>query len=81
MLEERVRAHLREVRERKRTGQCFDTQGTKAFIQEQEAFLASMSHEIVDENKVTKGVLGDSHLLSQDLKDQAAAKRLKLRAA
>src|SRR5277367_5274583 len=72
MLEERIRAHLKEIRERKRAHRHFDTAASKAFIAEQERFLAIMNREIVDEDKVTKGYTdADCHLLSADLKTQS----------
>jgi hypothetical protein len=45
---------------------------TKEFIAIQQEFLAVMSRELVDEDKVTKGYTdGDAHLLSADLKTKA----------
>jgi hypothetical protein len=71
MLEERIRAHLKDIRERKRAHRPFDTAASKAFLAEQEQFLAVMNREIVDEDKVIKGFTDDSHLLSSDLKKQS----------
>jgi hypothetical protein len=70
MLEERVRAHLKQIRDRKRALRGFDTVATKAFIAEQKDFLDSMLKEMIDDDKVTKGFTDDSHLLSTDLKAQ-----------
>ncbi|KIX00354.1 uncharacterized protein Z518_10493 [Rhinocladiella mackenziei CBS 650.93] len=75
MLEERIRAHLKEIRDRKRARRGFNTAATKAFIREQKGFLDSMLREIVDEDMVTVGFLdGDTHLLSDDLKVQSRKK-------
>ncbi|EXJ79046.1 hypothetical protein A1O3_08547 [Capronia epimyces CBS 606.96] len=75
MLEERIRVHLKEVRDQKRGRRGFNTAATKAFIAEQKAFLDSMLREIVDENQVTVGFTdGEAHLLSDDLKVQARKK-------
>ena len=72
MLEERIRAHLKGIRDRKRAHRRFDTGSSKRFIAEQEAFLIAMNQELVDEDKVTKGFTdGSSHLLSEDLKLQS----------
>ena len=61
MLEERIRAHLKEMRDRKRAN--------RRFIVEQQNFLAAIDRELVDEDKVTKGFTdADAHLLSADLK-------------
>jgi hypothetical protein len=68
LLEERVRAQLKELRDRKRARRSFDTGAAKAFITEQRNFLDSMLREIVDEDLVTVGYTDDSHLLSDELK-------------
>jgi len=71
IMEERIRAHLKEIRDRKRAGRVFNTAATKRFIAVQEDFLAVMSREIVDEDKVTKGfTAAEDHLLSADLKSR-----------
>ncbi|RMZ92677.1 hypothetical protein DV736_g98, partial [Chaetothyriales sp. CBS 134916] len=75
MLEERIRAHLKEIRDRKRARRGFNTASTKGFIAEQQSFLASMMKELVDDDKVIKGFTDcDSHLLSDDLKARARKK-------
>lgn len=74
ILEERIRAHLRDIRERKRARRGFHTASTKYFIAEQQNFLHSMLREIVDDDKVIKGFTDDSHLLSNDLKIQLKKK-------
>lgn len=68
MLEERVRAHRKELNDRKRAGRNFDTAATKAFITEQREFLESMLQEMVDEDQVVKGHTTQSHLRSNNLK-------------
>jgi hypothetical protein len=75
MLEERVRGRLKEMRERKRARRSFSTSRFKKFLEEQEAFLAKMNREIVEDNLVQKGVTDDSHLLSEDLKLKQNSKR------
>ena len=77
MLEERIRAHLKEIRDRKRANRRFNTAASKRFIAEQQEFLAAIDREMVDEDKVIKGFTdADSHLLSDDLKLQSK-KRLR----
>ena len=71
MLEERIRTHLKETRDRKRARRGFNTAATKRFLAEQEKFLSSMNREIVDDDKVIKGFINDSHLFSDDLKLQS----------
>jgi hypothetical protein len=75
MLEERIRAHLKEIRDRKRANRRFDTAASKSFIVEQQNFLAAINREVVDEDKVIKGFTdADAHLLSADLKLQSKKK-------
>jgi hypothetical protein len=69
ILEERIRSHLREIRDRKRVRRPFNTRASKRFIAEQESFLAAMNRELVDEDKVTKGFTdSDGHLFSDELR-------------
>lgn len=70
MLEERIRAQLKEIRDRKRARRGFSTVAAKAFIEEQRNFLNVMLREMVDNDKVISGFTDDSHLLSEDLKIQ-----------
>ena len=70
MLEERLRAQLQGIRDRKRAKRGFPTKNVKKFIADQRDFLDAMLSELVDEESVTKGYLDDSHLLSDDLKAQ-----------
>ena len=65
MLEERTRAHLKQVRDRNRAGRSFDTVSTKIWITEQKRFLESMLREMVDDDKVVRGYTDDSHLISE----------------
>ena len=74
ILEERIRSHLKDIRERKRAHRNFDTKKTKAFLKEQEAFLMAMNREMVDEADVVEGFCDDSHLLSNDLRAQSRKK-------
>ena len=77
MLEERIRAHLKHVRDRKRANRKFDTASSKRFIEEQGQFLATMNQQMLDEDKVTKGFTDASHLLSEDLREKSV-KRARL---
>jgi hypothetical protein len=70
MLEERFRAQLKELRDRKRARRGFNTAAAKGFIQEQRDFLDVMLREMVDDDKVVVGFTEDTHLLSDDLKAQ-----------
>lgn len=67
ILEERVRDQLRALRETKRSGKKLNISRFKDFLQQQEAFLAHMSREMVDDQLVIKGEIDDSHLLTSDV--------------
>jgi hypothetical protein len=56
------------MRDRKRANRRFNTGFLKQFIHEQIEFLEHMDREIVEDDMVIKGVTGDSHLISEDLK-------------
>lgn len=55
ILEERIRAQLKDLREKKRAGKKLNTRALKKFLKEQEVFLAHMNKEIVEDDKVEKG--------------------------
>ncbi len=75
MLEERVRAHLKEIRDSKRARRGFNTAASKAFITEQKNFLDSMMSELVDEDRVIMGITDSKvHLLNVDSKGQSRKK-------
>ncbi len=76
MLEERLRAQLKEIRDRKRARRGFNTAAVTAFIAEQKDFLDVMLREIVEDDKVVRGFTDDSHLVSDDLKVDAQQKVL-----
>ncbi|GAD96394.1 conserved hypothetical protein [Paecilomyces variotii No. 5] len=71
MLQDRFRDMNRLARDRHRAHRPFDTRGVKRFIREQIEFLQHMEKEIVDEDKVQKGIFDDSHLISEDLKQRS----------
>ena len=64
ILEERIREQLKTLRETQKTGRKMKTKDLKAFLREQEVFLAHMNKEMVDDEHVTKGSIDDSHLVS-----------------
>ena len=64
ILEERVRDRLRTMRETKRSGKKFHVSQFKDFLRQQEAFLAHMTKELVDDQLVIKGEIDDSHLIN-----------------
>ena len=68
ILQDRLRDANRLMRDQKRAKRQFNTHSVKQFIREQIEFLEHMEREIVDEDKVTKGMVDDSHLVSEDLK-------------
>ena len=64
MLEERIRLQLKVMREGKRANGKFNTLAVKAFLTEQEDFLAHMNNEIVEDELVIKGEIDNSQLSS-----------------
>ncbi|KAI0016427.1 hypothetical protein F4780DRAFT_759336 [Xylariomycetidae sp. FL0641] len=76
ILEERVRRQLKELRDAQARGQgnrLVTTRKLKAFLDEQERFLAHMNREMVDDEHVVKGAIDDSHLLTP--RAEAASKK------
>jgi len=69
ILEERIRAQLKQLRASKKTGRKFDTSAAKSFIAEQKDFLDVMLAQLVDDDKVIAGFTDSSHLISNDLRD------------
>lgn len=64
MLEERVRGQLRLLREANSHQRHIATTKLKAFLAEQERFLAHMNREMVDDSQVISGDIDGSHLLT-----------------
>lgn len=75
MLEERIRAELKEIRESRAAGRGVSTRKLKAFLEEQQRFLEHMNCEMVDDDKVMAGVVDDSHLLTKKSGARSAKKR------
>lgn len=75
MLEDRFRAINRHLRDQKRARRAFDTRDVKQFIREQIEFLEHMDKEIVQDELVKKGVVDDSHLLSEETKKERSRRR------
>lgn len=55
ILEERIRAELKEIRKSRAAGRGVSTRKLKAFLKEQQLFLEHTNHEIVDEDQVIVG--------------------------
>jgi uncharacterized protein (UPF0335 family) len=67
MLEERIRAQLKEIRNERRARR-FDTKATKSFLREQKSFIESMLKEMVDDDMVKVGIMDDEeNLFSEEL--------------
>lgn len=64
ILEERIREKLKTLRETQKTGRKMKTKDLKAFLHEQEVFLAHMNKEMVDDDLVTKGSIDNRQLVS-----------------
>lgn len=57
IMEERVRAQLKEVREKGRVGKKFATKDFKKFLDEQISFFQHMQNEIVPDEEVQFGYI------------------------
>lgn len=75
MLEERIRAELKEIRESRAAGRGVSTKKLKAFLEEQQRFLEHMNVEMVDDEMVKPGDIDDSHLLTKKKAAVRPAKR------
>lgn len=75
ILEERFRDINRYLRDQKRANRPFDTRGVKQFIRNQIEFLEHMDKEIVQDELVKKGVVDDSHLFSEEAKQERSRRR------
>ena len=64
ILEERIRNQLKVMRDAERSGRKLNTKVLKAFLYDQEMFLAHMNKEIIDDELVIKGSIDESHLFS-----------------
>lgn len=71
ILQDRLQAMARAMRDRKRARRPFDTKRMKAFIREQIEFLEQMDREIVNDEEVQKGFIDDGHLFSEELKQRS----------
>lgn len=79
ILEERIRAQLKGLRDASARGRRIPTPQLKAFLHEQESFLAHMNREMVVEDEVVRGFLAgaETHPLAPS-EEAAAKKRLQL---
>lgn len=55
ILEERIRAELKEIRKYRAAGRGISTKKLKAFLEEQQRFLEHMNAEVVDDENVEMG--------------------------
>jgi hypothetical protein len=81
MLEERIRAQLKETRDRHRAGKKFETKKFKKFLRTQIDFLKHMDNEIVEEDQVRVGHIDEMDIpdvVVGEEDDQRASKRTKM---
>ena len=82
MLEERVRAQLKSLREAYSASKRLDTKALKCFLAEQELFLKRTNEEIVEEEKVAVGHITEINIpdagIEETNKTLLSAKRLKV---
>lgn len=74
ILQDRLQDVGRKLRDRKRANRPFDTEATRRFIREQIAFLETMDREMVSDDKVQMGYIGNDHLVSDETKDNCKKK-------
>ena len=60
-----LHARLSDQLKTLRSGEGFDAQAVRGFMEEQQAFLAHMNSQMVPKEMVKKGVIDDSHLFSE----------------
>lgn len=58
-MEERIRARLKHMRDRRKAGKKLDTASFKQFLKEQVAFLDHTDNEIVIEDQVMVGYIDE----------------------
>ncbi|QKX62670.1 uncharacterized protein TRUGW13939_09831 [Talaromyces rugulosus] len=74
MLQDRLQDMGRKMRDRTRANREYDTAAVKQFIRQQIDFLSAMDREIIDDDKVKQGYIGNGHLISDEIK--ARSKKL-----
>jgi hypothetical protein len=74
ILQDRFQDVGRKLRDRKRANRPFDTAATKSFIREQIEFLEAMDREIVRDELVQMGYIGDGHLVSDETRQTGRRK-------
>lgn len=75
ILEERIRAELKDIRDCRASGRGVSTRKLKDFLDEQQEFLAHMNLQMVDPDQVVMGSIDDSHLLTSKRDCVRPAKR------
>ncbi|KAJ5610431.1 hypothetical protein N7510_007150 [Penicillium lagena] len=81
MLRNRLQDANNFMRDQKQAQRRFDTSNLKQFIRAQIDFLEHMDREIVEDDKVQKGVVDDSHLVSEDLKQKRSQRHVRVAVA
>ncbi|OKL64445.1 hypothetical protein UA08_00195 [Talaromyces atroroseus] len=81
ILQDRLRDMERKMRDLKRANRPFDTEGTKAFIREQIQFFETMDQQMVSDQYVQKGYIGDDHLVSDETRENFKKRGIYVEAA
>jgi hypothetical protein len=71
MLQDRLQDMGRKMRDRTRANREYDTVAVKQFIRQQIDFLSAMDREIIDDDKVKRGYIGNGHLISDEIKERS----------
>lgn len=81
MLEERLRAQLKVMRDRNAAGKKLDTKSFKRFLAEQQHFIERTNEELVQEEDVIVGHIDEMQIPNaseQDKETQRAGKRARI---
>ncbi|KAJ4387447.1 hypothetical protein N0V93_008039 [Gnomoniopsis smithogilvyi] len=62
ILEERIRAEVKKIREARDAGRAISTRKFKSFLEEQQRFIEQTNREIVEEDQVTVGEMPSTHV-------------------
>lgn len=80
IIEERIRDQLKRLRENRRVGKKFETKAFKAFLAEQERFLAHSNHETMEDEKVRFGYIEEIEYPNAPVAENGEAARTSKRA-
>lgn len=78
MLEERIRAQLKQMKAARRAGKKCDTKALKKFLKVQEAFVRHTDTEMLEEDQVEVGHISETDVAEESLVSDRSTKRARL---